>query len=601
MPRVVPLDREPDPVNVSSSDVTIEGNSDSRIEEKNTEGIEIVEEADDIEALGKNRKENQLIRNEKKGEIGPQAEISEENAEKQVVQSRRNSTARSGRRSSIQESLRRMSFDVAVHVGMIDEEVAEKEKEDGDDDDDDDEKKVDNKPEAVQRSVTMVHNPVSFWWHTITTNVQGVMSALPSCIFLILMKRLNEWINELGKGGFFGDMHVVRCTGCLLMIDALTLVLRWDRSLTKRNLMIAIPCRMAFMVGFSAICGWKIGAATPAVTTLAFAFGEWFCWPYEKYIDGRKKTNSFPKAALRSFILALASHGAITFLINALVLPTKLLAESGNSTITMFATGVAFPILIFLVRKGCVSFLQKWIADMDDKSEEEKIEFFNMAVTCWSLMIIMTPTVLLYFNVDPTYALFSGALQVITEVGGKFYTVWSMKAQFKAYLDALRVDGKVAITGKAKRFAMKAMKTPGFNHDVEVALESEANEDGAEDDEENHEYKLRYPLHMLAIRYSAEIVAEKGCIITASVIADLYFQDLIKGDPKTIGAMFYAFEVVADCLLVYILNNTLDVPILSAVPRSKFCSLKNLRIQAVMCLTFAALGNCIAMSSSINV
>ena len=105
---------------------------------------------------------------------------------------------------------------------------------------------------------------------------------------------------------------------------------------------------------------------------------------------------------------------------------------------------------------------------------------------------------------------------------------------------------------------------------------------------------------MLAIRYSAEIVAEKGSIISASVVADLYFQDFIKGDPIIIGAMFYEFEVVADCLLVHVLNNMLDVPILSAVPRSKFCSSKNLRTQALVCLTLAAMRNCIAMSSSID-
>mmetsp|Transcript_16442 Transcript_16442/g.33883 ORF Transcript_16442/g.33883 Transcript_16442/m.33883 type:complete len:267 (-) Transcript_16442:26-826(-) len=266
----------------------------------------------------------------------------------------------------------------------------------------------------------------------------------------------------------------------------------------------------------------------------------------------------------------------------------------------MFVTGVAFPTIVFIVRKGCVSWLQKFVAGMDEKSDEEKIELFNMIVTSYSLMIIMTPTVFLYFNADPTHALISAAFQVITEVGGKFYTVWSTKAQFRAYLDALRIEGKVGKTGKAKRFAVKVIQEPGFNNDVNMALESEAIED-AEDDKEGHEYKLKYPLYMLAIRYNAEIVAEKGSIIAASIIAKLYFQDFVKGDPITIGAMFYAFEVIADCLLVYILNDMLNVPVLSAVPQSKFCSSKNLRIQAIMCLSFAAMGNCIAMSSSIPI
>mmetsp|Transcript_16442 Transcript_16442/g.33884 ORF Transcript_16442/g.33884 Transcript_16442/m.33884 type:complete len:154 (-) Transcript_16442:1004-1465(-) len=153
---------------------------------------------------------------------------------------------------------------------MTNEEAAEKEKEDGDED----EEKVGNKPKPVQRFVTMIHNPVSFWWYTIMTNVQGLISALPSYVLIILMKRFNELINEHGEGGFFGDMHVVRCTGCLLFFDTFVLIARWDWKLTKRNLMIAMPCKMAFMVGFSAICGWKVGAATPAVATLAYAFWE---------------------------------------------------------------------------------------------------------------------------------------------------------------------------------------------------------------------------------------------------------------------------------------------------------------------------------------
>mmetsp|Transcript_3507 Transcript_3507/g.7090 ORF Transcript_3507/g.7090 Transcript_3507/m.7090 type:complete len:162 (+) Transcript_3507:137-622(+) len=160
-----------------------------------------------------------------------------------------------------------MSMDVADHVGMFDQEDAEgkgREEEEGT-----------GKGKAEEVKIAIINRPVPFWWHTIMSNVQGIVSAAPSCILILLMKHANEWLVKNGEGGFFGDMHVVRCTGCLLMVDACILIARRDCKLTKKNLMIAFPCRMAFMVGFSDICGWKIGAATPTVATLAFAFGEW--------------------------------------------------------------------------------------------------------------------------------------------------------------------------------------------------------------------------------------------------------------------------------------------------------------------------------------
>ena len=106
---------------------------------------------------------------------------------------------------------------------------------------------------------------------------------------------------------------------------------------------------------------------------------------------------------------------------------------------------------------------------------------------------------------------------------------------------------------------------------------------------------------LLAIRYHSEIVAEKGCIVTACEIAFLYFRDQIDTsgtDLIIIGFVFYVFEMITDCIFVWVMHNMLDVPILSAVPHFEFLSTSNLRAQAVLSITFVAMSNCIAMASS---
>ncbi|GMH54930.1 hypothetical protein TrRE_jg916 [Triparma retinervis] len=478
------------------------------------------------------------------------------------------------RRGSIMESVRRASIGAALEVGVQLGALGP----------------VDVKAEATpiirsQTSIAVIDNPVSFWSYTFTSNVQGLASALPSCLLILLMKFVND--NLVKLGGFFGDMHVVRCFGCLLYFDGVILLVRWERAFTKKMLLCKVPGQITFMVAVSSAFEWKLGPWMFVVATLAFSFGEMCTYIIDMQEQPRPPVIKYMVTCL---VTGFVMHGSIVTLISALVVPTKYLAEGENDEVTMLVTGIVFPVIIFLVRKVVVSWLQKWVAGKEGWSEEKKVEFLTMALSVGSLGILLTPSVLLYFNASVKYALFSALCQVFTEVGGKVWTVWATKKQFKQYIEDLE-DNAGGKMKKVKVAALKLSQEAGINHDI-------ANE---RDNEIGWAELLRRALALLAIRYHSEIVAEKGCIVTACEIAFLYFRDQVDTSSTNliiIGFVFYIFEMITDCIFVWVMHNMLDVPILSAVPHSNFLSASNLRAQAALSLMFVAMANCIAMASS---
>ena len=422
--------------------------------------------------------------------------------------------------------------------------------------------------------------------------------------------------NLVKFGGFFGDMHVVRCFGCLLYMDALLLLLRWERAFTKQMLLCKAPGQITFMVAVSSAFEWRLGPWTFVVATLAFSFGEMCTYIIDVQQQPRPPVTKYMVSCL---VIGFVLHGSPVFLACALVVPTKYLAEWKNDMVTMLVTGIVFPVIIFLVRKVIVSWVQKFVAGKDGWSDEKKIETLTTLLSAILLGILLTPAVLLYFNASVKYALFSALCQVFTEVGGKVWTVWATKKQFKQYIEDLadntggkRQKVKVAALKLSQEGEMAEMYvlirdnalthkpcvirfarfSAGINHDI-------ANE---KDDDIGWAELLRRALALLAIRYHSEIVAEKGCIVTACVIAFLYFRDQVdtsSTDLIIIGFVFYVFEMITDCIFVWVMHNMLDVPILSAVPHFKFLSTSNLRAQAVLFLLFVAMSNCIAMASSV--
>ena len=428
----------------------------------------------------------------------------------------------------------------------------------------------------------IVHNPVSFALHTASTNVQGLISALPSCFIIVLMKWVNEEVVTLGGDGFFGDMHVVRCLGCLLCVDGLVLTIRWERDFTRRMFFIKLPGQLFFMFIVSSVFHWEIGGLAIFSATLAFSWGELCGYPLE---DPRPPLRKY---ALQSLTLGMALHGVFVILINVLVLITRLLAKSARGYITVVVTGLLFPLVIFAVRK----FVTAWILNFVSAKEmapEKRVELLGMAINNFSLNLLITPTVLLYFNSSPVNALTSALLQILTEIVGKIYMIWLVKKKLKLALSAGGDGAKMKrlVSGKKNKIKLLASKLNG----------------GSIETMEEYKLRLREESYTLAIRWHYEIIAEKGCIVVAAVIAWLYFQEQVSctsNELVLIGVIFFVLEIITDCIFVWVMTHKFGVPLLSAIPRQQTFTGAKFRAQLCPCFMFTAAGNCIAMSSSIK-
>ena len=233
----------------------------------------------------------------------------------------------------------------------------------------------------------------------------------------------------------------------------------------------------------------------------------------------------------------------------------------------------------------------------------QRMEFYARGVKIGSLGILITPTVTLYFNTNIKYAIGSAMMQIVTEVLGKVWVVYSMKMQFKDYVKTLQEKPKGAL-GVAKVAVLKASQEAGVNKDVQQASLGETNEEEAEQDfEASVAAKQKHAFAMMAVRWHAEIVAEKGSILAAALIAYLYFADLVESDGQglfLIGSVFYAAEALCDFIFVWVMDEHMEVPMLSAVAYEPLLSKDSMAGGIILALAFVAMSSCIAMAASVD-
>jgi hypothetical protein len=293
------------------------------------------------------------------------------------------------------------------------------------------------------------------------------------------------------------------------------------------------------------------------------------------------------------------------------------------------------------------------------------MELYARCVKIGSLTILITPTVTLYFNTNIRYAIGSAMMQIVTEIAAKIVTVYAMKMQIKVYAEAMKEKPKGALS-KVKVAVLKASQEAGVNQDMqqgamdelrrenallklenaaqkqeianlrrrlkrregggdgnvseerdhhglevesEVAEEGKAadDEEGGEEDEQASEAsviaKQKHAFAMMAVRWHAEIVAEKGCILAAALIAYLYFADLVETDSTgliLVGCVFYAAEALCDLGFVFIMDKHMDVPMLSAVAYEPLLSKDSAVVDGMLAVVFVAMSGCIAMAASIE-
>jgi hypothetical protein len=233
------------------------------------------------------------------------------------------------------------------------------------------------------------------------------------------------------------------------------------------------------------------------------------------------------------------------------------------------------------------------------------MSFYAKGVKMTSLMILITPTVTLYFNVDMKYALGSAMMQIVTELLGKIWIVYAMKKQFKIYVETMEAKPK-GVIGKLKAATLMASQEAGVNQDVQQigrSLSAAAQEEGEKDFEASVEAKKKHAFAMMAVRWHGEIVAEKGSIVVAALIASLYFADLVESDAADlilIGCIFYAAEALCDIIFVGIMDKHMDVPMLSAVAYEPLLSKESATGALALAFTFLSMSSCIAMAASVE-
>lgn len=115
--------------------------------------------------------------------------------------------------------------------------------------------------------------------------------------------------------------------------------------------------------------------------------------------------------------------------------------------------------------------------------------------------------------------------------------------------------------------------------------------------------RLNFALGMIAIRWNGKIVAEKGSIIVAALIANVFFRDLSGFSVEElaiVAAMFFIVEIMTDSLLTFIMDHHFNIPILSASPKADLFSKQNVVLMVLVGLQFISMNACIAMAASVE-
>ncbi|GMI58813.1 hypothetical protein TeGR_g3686 [Tetraparma gracilis] len=421
---------------------------------------------------------------------------------------------------------------------------------------------LDEEQAAAQGSVggiETVDNPVSILYQVYRTNVEGLVSATPALAFILGTKLLVDWL--AAKGGPWGDTMGARCAIC----------------------MAGVPAQIAFAALLSyALFDWKPGMWTPLMMTLSF----WLSMLAHYPMNVEKVP--FLQHVLSTLVIALVCHLGTVGFIYAIVIPTRLLAENDKPVLTLLTTGAAFPFLAFLLRKAVVRMMWNIASSSTGLTPVQRMGLYANGVKFGALAILITPTVTLYFNTNIKYAIGSAMMQIVTEIAAKIATAYMTKKQVFSHV-------KVAVIGPASKDA-------GDHQDGQQVGASKGR-GGDEEQRGDAESKKKHALAMMAVRWHGEIVAEKGCILAAALIAYLYFADLVESDGQglvLIGSVFYAAEALCDFIFVWVMDEHMEVPMLSAVAYEPLLSKDSMAGGIILALAFVAMSSCIAMAASVE-
>jgi hypothetical protein len=243
----------------------------------------------------------------------------------------------------------------------------------------------------------------------------------------------------------------------------------------------------------------------------------------------------------------------------AVAIPGLLLAQ--DPVLYTAWCGVGFPVLSFVMRLMAMTYFTnhayKQVQD-GRMTPDGVVPFISTASFMIAITLLFGNVMLLFMSESAEFAALSSALAIATEVFGKLYTVTIIVHKSKL---------QRKLKEKVSRVVNRA--NSGDNNEVNTEAEAEAEAKAKADAEE--EKKLEEQMVMYSIRLSNEIIAEKVCIIVSAAV-NAFFIDSTSHSVETIVVytlIFFFTELAADALLVYLLVEYYDVPILW-LPKDKW-------------------------------
>ena len=298
----------------------------------------------------------------------------------------------------------------------------------------------------------------------------------------------------------------------------------FDRPYMKRKV-VQWPSQTVIYYYLMYMFGFDAGNWTSLILTVSYGLGcslTFFVSP--KFEWKWKSVISYTFGAMTT---AFIVHLLAVSYIYIIFIGGDYVVEEDVEWLTVLVTGGFFPGFTIGCRVVMTNFANSFYAQKEEDGEIESAEVSLATILKVMSIILIVPTVVaLYINNDPEIAFTSASLSLVMEVGIKLVLV--VKIYYALELEKIR-DGDTA--------EFRGRKDAYFRR--------------------------------LAIKWHADILGEKTCILVGGVEALLILSGgdgLSKMNLSIITAVLYSTEFFADTIVVWLMDEYFDIPLLSAIP-----------------------------------
>ena len=200
--------------------------------------------------------------------------------------------------------------------------------------------------------------PRNLFSFVLSTTVASVMTAIPGMAFIVMGDYAIDALSSLAdtaQPGPVSDVHSIQCMMCISLVEfALAALVRFEWNYMRLKVVQWPSHAVLFLLGSKIIFNWHPGEWWASVlTTVTYALSFQVTFPFLK-----KRINFF------TFLLvncgyAIFIHQSVMALVYVHVIVTRELAQRDEQLATIFASGVFFPLVSFLVRRGVIAQIYK--------------------------------------------------------------------------------------------------------------------------------------------------------------------------------------------------------------------------------------------------